>query len=160
MMMGDPPMEPTKINPNFIVASDHRGFQLKKQLIEWMVTKSTWINLPVIDVGTFSEDRVDYPDVVASFATAFEQRGIIICGSGFGVSIAANRYKNIRAVVARTGKEVEMARLHNDANVLCLGADFTNFYTAQNLVAIFMRTKFEGGRHAERVAKLGEDVST
>ena len=83
-------------------------------------------------------------------------RGILICGSGYGVSIAANRYKGIRAVVCRTPKEAEMARRHNDANVLCLGADFTNKEESYKIVDAFLTTKFEGGRHLRRVKKLGE----
>ena len=82
--------------------------------------------------------------------------GILICGSGYGVSIAANRFKDVRAVVCRTSKEAEMARRHNNANVLCLGADFTTTSQAKKIVKTFFTTKFEGGRHQRRVKKLGK----
>ena len=101
--------------------------------------------------------KVDYPDVVKSLALEMKSvfnRGILICGSGFGVAIAANRYPHIRAVTVRTPKEAEMARLHNDANVLCLGADFTTKKDAFKIVDKFLTTKFEGGRHKGRIAKL------
>jgi len=142
-------------NCNLVFGSDHRGYELKNKLFDWIKNNPNWVNLNVSEVGAYSEDRVDYPDIVGLFASEFKDKGILVCGSGFGVAIAANRYKNIRAVTVRTAKEVEMARLHNDANVICIGADFTDFDVAQHIVATFFRTKFEGGRHAERVAKLG-----
>ena len=93
-----------------------------------------------------------------TFSNTIKKRthGILICGSGYGVSIAANRFKDVRAVVCRTPKEAEMARRHNNANVLCLGADFTTTSQAKKIVKTFFTTKFEGGRHQRRVKKLGK----
>ena len=149
---------------DLIVGSDHRGLELKDKLLDYVspddVNGVTLFDIAVIqnlkpyEAGT----SVDYPDVVKEMGYHFDKDnyGILVCGSGYGVSIAANRFKNMRAVVCRTPKEAEMARRHNNANVLCLGADFTTTSQAKKIVKAFFTTYFEGGRHARRVKKLGK----
>ena len=111
--------------------------------------------------------KEDYPRIVQKFLMEYAtpdkkeagwqvyDRGILICGSGYGMSIAANRHPLVRAVVCRSAKEAEMARLHNDANVLCLGADFTTISKAKKICEAFFTTKFEGGRHKKRIESIG-----
>ena len=149
---------------DLIVGSDHRGLELKDKLLDYVspddINGVTLFDIAVIqnlkpyEAGTL----VDYPDVVKEMGYHFDKGnyGILVCGSGYGVSIAANRFKNMRAVVCRTPKEAEMARRHNNANVLCLGADFTTTSQAKKIVKAFFTTYFEGGRHARRVKKLGK----
>jgi ribose 5-phosphate isomerase B len=109
-------------------------------------------------VGTDSEQSVDYPDFAAAVARAVvdgkASRGVLVCGTGIGMSIAANRHHGIRAAVVHCGEEAQLARAHNDANVLCLGARITSAYIAEHCLETFLETAFDGGRHARRVAKL------
>ena len=146
---------------DLITGSDHRGYELKCAIEKHIVPIDKDITKDIVtylDCGCYdSKTKVDYPDVVKSLALEMKSvfnRGILVCGSGFGVAIAANRYPHIRAVTVRTPKEAEMARLHNDINVLCLGADFTSTKDALKIVDKFLTTKFEGGRHKDRVSKL------
>jgi len=148
---------------DLIVGSDHRGRDLAQSIEKHIVPIDKDIKKDItsyFNAGVYDEKKkVDYPDIVKKLVSVMKDdynRGILICGSGYGVSIAANRYKGIRAVVCRTPKEAEMARRHNDANVLCLGADFTNKEESYKIVDAFLTTKFEGGRHLRRVKKLGE----
>ena len=150
------------MNIDLVVGSDHRGLELKEHIIEWVLpiddieVKS---NITMFhDVGTYSPDSVDYPDIVKTFADSMEtfNRGILFCGSGYGVCISANRYKHIRAITARTRQEAIMARLHNDANVLCIGSDFTKPEDTIRIIETFLDTKFEGGRHKRRVDKMSK----
>jgi len=146
---------------NLIIGSDHRGFELKCAIEKHLVPIDKDIEKDIttyLDCGCYDPNaKVDYPDVVKSLALEMKgvfTRGILVCGSGFGVAIAANRYPHIRAVTVRTPKEAEMARLHNDINVLCLGADFTSTKDALKIVDKFLTTKFEGGRHSKRIQKI------
>ena len=146
---------------DLVVGSDHRGYKLKAEIEKYLVPIDKDIEKDItmfLDCGCYDpETSVDYPDVVKSLALEMKSifnRGILVCGSGFGVAIAANRYPHIRAVTVRTPKEAEMARLHNDANVLCLGADFTSTKDALKIVNKFLSTKFEGGRHQKRIDKM------
>lgn len=149
---------------DLIMGSDHRGLELKDKLLDFIspddINGETKFDVAVIQNLRPHEagKSVDYPDVVKEFGKSFDiyTHGILICGSGYGVSIAANRFKDIRAVVCRTPKEAEMARRHNNANVLCLGADFTTTSQAKKIVKTFFTTDFEGGRHQRRVNKLGK----
>ena len=149
---------------DLIMGSDHRGLELKNKLLDWIspddIETTTKFDIAVIQNLRPHEagKSVDYPDVIKEFGKSFDiyTHGILICGSGYGVSIAANRFKDVRAVVCRTPKEAEMARRHNNANVLCLGADFTTTSQAKKIVKTFFTTKFEGGRHQRRVKKLGK----
>ncbi len=146
---------------DLVVGSDHRGYKLKTEVEKHLIPIDKDVERDIttfLDCGCYDpETSVDYPDVVKSLALEMKSvfnRGILVCGSGFGVAIAANRYPHIRAVTVRTPKEAEMARLHNDANVLCLGADFTSTKDALKIVNKFLSTKFEGGRHQKRIEKM------
>jgi len=132
------------------IASDHRGFMLKQHLKG---------RFALIDLGTFDcEKKVDYPDYakkLCNYILREKLPGILICGSGNGMSMAANRFKGIRAAVCRTAKDAEMSRLHNDANVLALGADFTKPKDAEKIAEKFFKTGFSNGeRHKKRIKKL------
>lgn len=137
------------------IGADHRGFALKRVLIEDLAGRG----LEVIDLGTGSDESVDYPDfaraVAESVAAGRAERGILVCGTGIGMSIGANRHKGVRAALCCTAEQARMSRRHNNANVLCLGADTISESAAQACVEAFLGTEFEGGRHERRVAKLG-----
>ena len=145
-----------------LLASDHRGMELKDKINDWICPldeeEGTKLNIAVMhDIGVYSDKKkVDYPDIANKFADemSITSHGVIVCGSGFGVNIAVNRHKHIRAATCRTVKEVEMARKHNNINVLCLGADFTSPVQAFKMIRAFFLTKFEGGRHLTRIKKL------
>ncbi|MBI5403149.1 MAG: ribose 5-phosphate isomerase B [Ignavibacteriae bacterium] len=137
------------------LGSDHRGFGLKEKLKVYLKNK----NHAILDFGTDSDASVDYPDfskkVGESVATGESKFGIVICGSGIGVSIAANKVKGIRAVNATNKDMAEMSRRHNNANVICFGSDFIDFDTALKYWEIFAATEFEGGeRHERRINKI------
>lgn len=138
------------------IASDHAGFQLKSQVAAHLKK----LGLEVVDLGPVNEDRVDYPDFGFKLAEAIRDgqapRGIAVCGSGIGISIALNRYKEVRAALCHDVTSAKLARLHNDANVLALGARLIGAEVALECVDAFLKTEFEGGRHAGRVEKLGK----
>lgn len=138
------------------IASDHAGFQLKTRVIEFLQKAGH----DVLDLGPENADRVDYPDFGYKLAEAIRDgkapRGIAICGSGIGISIAVNRYKGLRAALAHDVTSAKLSRLHNDANVLALGARLIGEETALECVDVFLKTEFEGGRHEGRVEKLGK----
>jgi ribose 5-phosphate isomerase B len=132
------------------IASDHRGYVLKEYLKE---------KFPLIDLGTDSCDKkVDYPDYaqkLSKYVLKEKSRGILICGTGIGMSIAANRHKGIRAGLCHTTTDAALTRLHNDANILCLAGDFTKPKDAEKIAAVFFETKFSGEeRHKRRIKKL------
>lgn len=147
---------------DLILGSDHRGRDLKYEISDWLSgddETGTLFNIATMwDCGTHKTSSCDYPDVVKKFGGYFDiyTHGILVCGSGYGVSIAANRFKHIRANVCRTVQEVKAGRQHNDMNVLCIGADFTSFSQSKQLISTFIKTEFEGGRHLRRVKKLGK----
>ena len=144
---------PKSLTKSIIIASDHAGF-LMKEKVKFFLNKS---KIKSLDLGTFSEERVDYPDYAKKLALSVKKKssfGILICGSGIGVSIAANRFKKIRAAVCYNQLSASLARKHNNANVLCLGARLISLKNAQKIVYTFISTKFEGGRHTNRVKKL------
>jgi len=136
------------------IASDHAGIKLKDTIKKSLETR----NISVLDLGPFSSERVDYPDYAKKVAlTLLEDRsdyGILICGTGIGMSIAANRYSGIRAAVACSATYARYARAHNDANILCLGARFISKDTALECIKTFITTAFEGGRHVQRLKKI------
>jgi ribose 5-phosphate isomerase B len=138
------------------IASDHAGYDLKTALVPVLQK----LGLDVVDLGTTGRESVDYPDFADALATAFRagraQRGVLICGSGIGISIAANRHKELRAALCHDGLTARLARQHNDANVLCLGSRVIGDETARDCIETFFTTAFEGGRHARRVAKLSQ----
>lgn len=136
------------------IASDHAGFALKRAILEHLRTTGQEVE----DLGTSSEDSVDYPDfahtLAARVAADPEARGILICATGIGMSMAANRHRGVRAALCHDAYTAEMARRHNNANVLCVGGRVTGEAVAKQMVDIFLATPFDGGRHARRVAKL------
>jgi ribose 5-phosphate isomerase B len=137
------------------IASDHAGFALKEILKAELVQ----LGFGVLDLGPDSEASVDYPDYANALAGALEQgqakRGVLICGSGIGISIAANRHRHIRAALIHDGLGARLCREHNDANVLALGARLIGVDVAKDCLKVFLTTDFAGGRHQNRVAKLG-----
>lgn len=136
------------------IASDHAGYELKEALKTAFAGRFEWIDL---GAGSASVS-VDYPDYGRAVAEAVAQgraeRGIVLCGSGIGISIAANRHPGIRAALCANSTMARLARAHNDANVLALGARLTGFEIAADCVEAFMTTAYDGGRHEGRVAKL------
>lgn len=136
------------------IGSDHRGYKLKERIKEYLKTA----NNEYLDVGTSSEERVDYPDFAMEVAklvgTNRYSRGILVCGSGIGMSIVANKHKGVRAALCTTPKLAELSRLHNDANILCLGAENQPPEEVLRIVDIWLKTEFEGGRHSIRLDKI------
>ena len=136
------------------IGSDHAGYQLKTIISNYLNNK----NFSILDKGTNSPDSVDYPDyavaVAHSVSTKESDVGILICGSGVGVSIVANKIKNCRAALCLNTEMAELSRLHNDANILCLGERLTNEKDAIKIVEKWIETEFEGGRHQRRVDKI------
>jgi len=137
------------------IAADHAGVSLK----ETLKSELDELGFDVLDLGTNGPESVDYPDFANAVADTIRagkaNRGVLVCGSGIGVSIAANRHPGIRAALCHDAVTARLARQHNDANVLVLGARTTGLDVAKDCLRIFMDTAFEGGRHARRVAKLG-----
>lgn len=149
------------MHQKIFIAADHAGLPLKKSLIELNP------NLPWQDLGAYDEASVDYPDFADKVALKLNPLsdkfkmektcGVLICGSGQGMAIRANKYKHIRAALCLNPEIAKLAREHNDANVLCLGSRFTNSEMAQEILNIFLKTTFAGGRHEQRVAKLSKN---
>ena len=139
---------------NIAIACDHGGFALKNMLTDFLAQKG----FKIIDEGTFSCDSVDYPDyaqkVCKLVMTKKADKGILICGSGVGMSISANKFKNIRAALCNDLYTAKYSRLHNDANVLCLGARVIGEGLAFDIVMTWLKTDYEGGRHDNRVKKM------
>lgn len=137
------------------IAVDHGGLVLKQPVAEELRA----LGFEVLDLGTHDEKSVDYPDMAENLIGAFKDgrvnRGLLVCGTGIGISIAANRHPGIRAALCYDDETARLARQHNDANVLCMGGRKTDPDQARRMVRIFFETEFEGGRHARRVGKLG-----
>ena len=140
-----------------LIGSDHRGFDLKAILRKHLID----LHYDVLDVGTHNNERCDYPMIAKSLVKTMDhKKGILICGSGFGMSITANRHKGIHAVVPRTVKECETARLHGNVNVLCIGADFTSDVVAVNIVDTFLNTGYEeleDSRYSQRIKMIDDE---
>ena len=138
------------------IGSDHAAFREKQILIKYL----NKLDLKVLDFGTDSEDSVDYPifgqKVAKSIINNIADRGIIICGSGIGISIAANRFKGIRAALCSSEFHAKMSRKHNDSNVLALGSRTTDIDLLKKIVKVWLETDFEGGRHQNRLNMLDE----
>jgi ribose 5-phosphate isomerase B len=136
------------------IASDHAGFVYKEKIKNFL--RETGYEME--DFGTSSTESVDYPDYAHLVADAVSKeefnRGILICGTGIGMSITANKHKGIRAAVCESAEAARFTRLHNDANILCLGARITPWDRVEEIIKIFLTTKFEGGRHAKRIQKI------
>lgn len=136
------------------IGCDHAGFPYKDALIRMLEEGGHKVE----DFGTYSTDSVDYPDFVHPVANRVEEKkaklGVLICGSGNGVAITANKHQKIRAAICWTTELAALARQHNNANVVCIPARFISKKKAVEIVDIFVNTKFEGGRHARRVRKI------
>ena len=136
------------------VGSDHAGYELKERVRELLRE----MGHVVTDFGTDSAESIDYPDFAAAVSNAVASgkadRGVLVCFTGVGMSMAANKVRGVRAALGFDAGEVALTRAHNDANVLTLGAKYTDEAAAAKLIGVFLETEFEGGRHARRVAKM------
>jgi len=136
------------------IGSDHRGYQVKQRIINFL----TVMGHEVHDVGPNKEECVDYPDYAFEFATAVSNkqadRGILICGTGIGMCIAANKVSGVRAAPCHDSITAEISRRHNDANVLCISADLLGEELIERMVKLWLETPFENGRHARRIEKI------
>ena len=135
------------------ISSDHAGFNLKKSIIQKFSKKQK-----IVDLGPSTDKSVDYPDYARKLSKKISSSdgsfGILICGSGTGMAIAANKNQKIRAALCYSVKNTKLSRLHNNANIITLGARLINKNKAFNLIRVFLNTKFEGGRHLRRVKKI------
>ena len=135
------------------IGGDHAGFEYKEKLIQYLSA-----NYIVKDFGPFSNITCDYPDFVHPLSIAVEKGefdfGVLICGSGNGIAMTANKHQAIRAALAWEPAIAELARLHNDANILCIPARFIDYNKAETITDLFIKTAFEGGRHQNRVDKI------
>jgi len=140
---------------NVIVGSDHAGFDLKEEIKRSLNEKGEY---PVTDMGTFSNEPVDYPIIAHQVAKNISEKrfhwGILVCGSGIGMSIVANRYPRVRAALCSTLFAVKVSRQHNDANILVLGGRVLGTDLALEMVDLFLHTQFEGGRHQRRLEQI------
>ena len=136
------------------VGADHGGFTLKKEIISFLKT----LNIEVKDLGTFNEESVDYPDfakkVALSVSKGESEKGILICGTGIGMSIAANKIGGIRAALITSDYDAEMSAKHNNANIITMGGRTTTPDLAKRYIKIWLNTEFEGGRHNRRLSKI------
>ena len=136
------------------IGSDHAGFEQKQALVDYLVGKGC----DVIDRGPDNDDRVDYPDYAApvahDVADGVAERGVLVCGTGIGMAMAADKVPGVRATVVQTNKFAELCREHNDCNVICLSGRFTAPMDNCEFVKTFLTTEFGGGRHTQRVAKM------
>lgn len=137
-----------------VLAADHGGFHLKEEVKKYLEAKG----IEIVDVGTFTPESVDYPDMAVKgcekILSGECERGIFFCGTGVGISIAANKIKGIRACCCSDHFSAKYTRLHNDSNVLCMGGRVVGPGIACELADLFIETEFEGGRHARRVDKI------
>lgn len=137
------------------IGGDHAGYEYKSKLITWLESKGHTVK----DFGTYSADSVDYPDFAHPVASAVEKkeydRGVLVCGSANGVAITANKHQGIRAAICWETELAELARLHNDANILCIPSRFVEYDLVERMTEVFLSTPFEGGRHKKRVDKMG-----
>jgi len=143
-----------KLFKKICIASDHAGYELKDKIKDFLIKKS----ISVIDLGPFSKDSVDYPDYAKKVAKRLilgkSDAGILICGSGTGMAISANKFKGIRAAQCYNKLSTTLSRQHNNSNIICLGSRMLKFKDASKYVAYFLNTKFAGGRHRKRVNKI------
>ena len=136
------------------ISSDHAGFKLKETIKIYLSKKK----LSFQDMGPHNNDKVDYPDYAHKVAKKVKINknnvGILVCGSGMGMNIAANKHRNIRAAQCFNLKSTKLSRLHNDANIITLGSRLLTKKNALNCIDVFLNTKFEGGRHSKRIKKI------
>ena len=136
------------------IGADHAGMALKNQVVGWLKSQGHQVE----DAGTHSIESCDYPDFAAAVArdvaSGTTERGILVCSTGVGMSIAANKINGIRAALAMNADEVQLSRQHNNANILTMGAKYTTAEQAQEFIKMFLETPFEAGRHERRVNKI------
>ena len=136
------------------ISSDHAGFKIKEFIKEQILNS----NISIIDLGPFLEKSVDYPDYAKKVSLRVSNKkseiGILVCGSGTGMAISANKTKGIRAAVGYNIKSTQLSRQHNNANILCLGSRLTKKKDVKKIISIFLSTRFEGGRHQRRIKKI------
>jgi len=139
---------------NIFISCDHGGFYLKEQIVEYLLKKS----FKIIDLGPKDSSSVDYPDysyiLVDKMKNNFDFIGILLCGTGIGMSIAANRHSHIRAALCSDEDMARLSRQHNDANVLVIGGRTTSLNLAKKIIDVFVSTEFEKGRHTKRLKKI------
>ena len=137
-----------------IIASDHRGFKVKERIF----LQLSELGDSVSNAGPFTENSVDYPDFAAIVANEISQghadRGILVCGTGIGMAITANKFPSVRAASCMNTLSAKLSRQHNDLNVLCIGADLLSMTEIDNIIKIWMETEFDGGRHEGRIKKI------
>ena len=143
-----------KIFTKICIASDHAGYELKEKVKDYLIKKS----ISVIDLGPVTKNSVDYPDYAKKVARRLllkkSDAGILVCGSGTGMSISANKFKGIRAAQCYSKVGTILSRQHNNANIICLGSRMTKYKEAFKYIMYFLSTKFEGGRHQKRINKI------
>ncbi len=136
------------------ISSDHAGYEIKEFIKDQLINSK----ISIIDLGPFFKKSVDYPDYAKKVSLRVSRKkseiGILVCGSGTGMAISANKTKGIRAAVGYNTKSTQLSRQHNNANILCLGSRLTKKKDIKSIVSMFLRTKFEGGRHKRRVQKI------
>ena len=137
------------------IASDDAGFEQKQQLVDFL---AQGLKLDVMDLGPDTDDRVDYPDYAALVARAVADgsvdRGVLVCGTGIGMALAADKVAGVRASSITTPDFADLFRRQNDGNVICLSGRFVDLQVNEEILKVFLTTEFEGGRHAQRVAKI------
>ena len=150
-------MSNKKLNKNFntvCIASDHAGFDLKEAIKNHLIDKK----ISIFDVGPYNDNSVDYPDYAKKLGNRIKLKksdvGILVCGSGTGMAISANKIKSIRAAVCYNLKSTRLSRQHNNANIIALGSRLTKKKLSLKLVEVFLKTNFEGGRHRKRIIKI------
>jgi len=138
------------------IGADHGGYKLKEEVKRYLEEKG----IEVKDFGTYSEERVDYPDIAKEVSKAVQskecEKGILICRSGYGMSMVANKFKGVRSAPCFEETAAKFSRMHNDANVLALGADYVTTTKAIQIVRVWIATEFEGGRHSARLEIIDE----
>jgi len=143
-----------KIFKTACIASDHAGFDLKEHIKNYLINK----NISIFDIGPYNDQSVDYPDYAKKLGNRIKLKksdvGILVCGSGTGMAISANKIKTIRAAVCYNLRSTRLSRQHNNANIIALGSRLTKKKLSLKLVEVFLQTKFEGGRHLRRVKKI------
>ncbi len=143
-----------KIFKTVCIASDHAGYKLKEHIKNYLIDKQ----MSVFDVGPYNNNSVDYPDFAKKLGNRIKLKksdvGILVCGSGTGMAISANKIKTIRAAVCYNTKSTRLSRQHNNANIIALGSRLTKKNLSLKLVEVFFKTKFEGGRHLRRIKKI------
>ena len=136
------------------IASDHAGFDIKESIKHFLINK----NISIIDLGPMNKNSVDYPDYAKKVSNRIKSKksevGILVCGSGTGMAISANKIKGIRAAVCYNSKSTTLSRKHNDANIISVGSRLTKKKVVIRLISMFLKTKFEGGRHLRRIKKI------